>query len=104
MVIARGDTHSSRCKVGSMHVDRATAIALIFSSAMFLPATGAPAMHGADTQDMDRSIKPGDDFYGYANGSWVRKVVIPTGQPGYDNRAVLRERTGQRVRDLIREA
>jgi putative endopeptidase len=87
-----------------MHVVRTTAVILIFASAMFLHATSAPVTPDANTQDMDRSIKPGDDFYGYANGGWITKAAIPAGQAGYDTRALLRERTSQRVHDLIREA
>jgi predicted metalloendopeptidase len=57
-----------------------------------------------DEQDIDRSIKPGDDFYRYANGGWLASVSIPVGQPSYDTRAVLTSKTSQRVRDLIQEA
>jgi predicted metalloendopeptidase len=55
-------------------------------------------------EDIDRSIKAGDDFYHYANGSWLRTVVIPAGQTTYDTRSLLVARTSQRVRDLIQEA
>jgi len=34
----------------------------------------------------------------------MKTVQIPAGHAGYDTRAVLTERTGQRVRDLIAEA
>jgi len=30
-----------------------------------------------DINNMDTSIKPGDDFYSYANGKWVEKNDIP---------------------------
>ncbi|MGH9747242.1 MAG: M13 family metallopeptidase [Candidatus Acidiferrales bacterium] len=53
---------------------------------------------------MDRSIKPGDDFYRYANGGWLATAAIPAGQSSYDNRAVLTERTSRRVRKLIQDA
>jgi predicted metalloendopeptidase len=53
---------------------------------------------------MERSLKPGDDFYRYANGGWLGTVAIPSGQTSYDTRAMVRERTSQRVRDLIQEA
>ena len=26
---------------------------------------------------MDKSVKPGDDFFSYANGSWVKNTPIP---------------------------
>jgi putative endopeptidase len=54
--------------------------------------------------DIDRSIKPGDDFYRYANGGWLAKTAIPDGQQSYDTRALLVARTSQRVRDLIQGA
>jgi hypothetical protein len=42
--------------------------------------------------EMDRSIKPGDDFYRYANGGWLGTVAIPAGHSSYDTRAMLMER------------
>jgi putative endopeptidase len=83
---------------------RTTALNLIFASAMVLHAQGGAMAHDPNTQEMDRSVKPGDDFYGYANGGWLRTVAIPAGQAVYDTRALLMERTGQRVRDLIQAA
>ncbi len=53
---------------------------------------------------MDRSIKPGDDFYRYANGGWLAKVATNAGQTTYDTRTMLMETTSQRVHDLIQEA
>ena len=55
-------------------------------------------------QDMDRSVRPGDDFYHYANGGWLKTSTIPAGQTSYDTRAILVAKTNQRVRDLIQEA
>src|SRR5258708_7616578 len=62
------------------------------------------AMPQASTQDIDRSIKPGYDFYRYANGGWLAKTTIPAGQSSYDTRAMLKGKTSQRVRDLIQTA
>ncbi|MGA2697809.1 MAG: M13 family metallopeptidase [Terriglobales bacterium] len=52
----------------------------------------------------DPSIKPGDDFYCYANGRWLATAAIPAGQATYDNRAMINEQTALRVRDLIHNA
>jgi putative endopeptidase len=79
---------------------RTMAFVMISASAVCLVAA-APV---ANAQDMDRSIKPGDDFYRYANGGWLRTTAIPAGQLSYDTRAVLTEKTAQRVRDLIQAA
>ena len=32
---------------------------------------------GFEATGMDRSIKPGDDFFGYVNGNWVKQTKIP---------------------------
>lgn len=53
---------------------------------------------------MDRSVKPGDDFYRYANGGWLKWAAIPAGQSSYGNGAMLVEKTSQRIRDLIDHA
>lgn len=87
-----------------MPVIRASSIALLLASALCLHAHSATDSHLANINDMDRSIRPGDDFYRYANGAWLEKVKIPEGQALYDTRALLVDRTGQRVRDLVHES
>jgi predicted metalloendopeptidase len=79
-------------------------VTLIVACAIVLHAQIGAIAHDPNTQEMDRAIKPGDDFYGYANGGWLRTVAIPAGQAAYDTRALLMERTSQRVRDLIQGA
>jgi predicted metalloendopeptidase len=63
---------------------------LIFASALALGAcharTGdAPAQGqeqgtgiGIDISWMDKAVKPGDDFFSYADGSWVKNTAIPS--------------------------
>jgi predicted metalloendopeptidase len=80
------------------------AITAIFTVAVFLTAAVSPIAQQSSEDDVNRSIKPGDDFYGYANGGWLGRVAIPAGQPSYDTRAILMEKTGQRVSALIQEA
>src|SRR3954465_5792196 len=64
---------------------------------------GAQESVGPDTE-IDRSIKPGDDFYRYANGEWLRAAAIKYGESTFDNRAILTGKASQRVRDLIQGA
>ncbi|HEY5644383.1 MAG TPA: hypothetical protein VIS76_00450, partial [Pseudomonadales bacterium] len=35
------------------------------------PAESVPATDGVDLSLMDPSVRPGDDFYRYANGGWL---------------------------------
>ncbi len=40
--------------------------------------TGAqPAPHGLNLADLDRTCKPCDDFYKFADGGWMAKNPIP---------------------------
>jgi putative endopeptidase len=77
---------------------------VVVASQVFLSAAAAPVAHHVNTQDMDRSNKPGDDFYRYANGGWLRTAAIPVGQPSFETRSLLIEKTSQRVRNLIQDA
>ncbi len=85
-----------------MPLSRATAFLVILASAISFSA--AAVDQNAGTQDIDRSVKPGDDFYRYSNGAWLKREAIPAGRTSYDTRAILTERTSQRVRSLIQEA
>ena len=58
----------------------------------------------ANVSDTDISVKPGDDFYRYANGGWMARNAIPAGQQRYDTRAILAASTRERVRNLIQGA
>ncbi len=79
-----------------------THVAII--AATVLSAAAQSAAQHWNEDDTDHSIKPGNDFYGYANGGWLRKVVIPAGQSSYDTRALVNEKTGKRVCELIQGA
>jgi len=83
---------------------RAAVFALFIAAAILLMCAFRPAAENAFTDDMDRSINPGDDFYRYANGGWLKTASIPAGQATFDTRAILAARTSQRVRSLIQDA
>ena len=74
---------------------------LFLVCAVFWGVAGAQSV---GIQDPDRSVKPGNDFYRYANGNWLRTVTMPAAQSSYDNRAMLAERTSQRVREIVQDA
>jgi predicted metalloendopeptidase len=68
------------------------------------PAGAANAAHGIDLAGMDRSIAPGDDFFGYANGTWLRTTAIPPDRSSYGVGSALIELTRQRTAGLIQDA
>ncbi len=58
---------------------------------------------GIDVAGMDRSVKPGDDFFAYANGTWLNDTEIPADRSSYGAGSILSEVTDRRVADLIQE-
>ena len=67
------------------------------------PASGLPD-GGVDLAGMDRSVKPGDDFFAYANGAWLKTAEIPADRSSYGTDAILSEETSKRIRELIQQA
>jgi predicted metalloendopeptidase len=53
---------------------------------------------------MDRSVAPGDDFFAYANGTWLKKTEIPADRAAYGVGAAMTELSAQRTGALIQEA
>ncbi|HKE58384.1 MAG TPA: M13 family metallopeptidase [Pyrinomonadaceae bacterium] len=78
--------------------------ALVFACAVSLIVIDPSTAQHTYADEMDRSIKPGDDFYRYANGGWLKTAAKRAVQSTYDNRATLTEKTNQRVRELIQNA
>ena len=52
-------------------------VAAAMSCSVALAAGPALGIWGFDTTAMDRSVKPGDDFHRYANGTWIQRTTIP---------------------------
>lgn len=65
--------------------------------------TNAPR-HGIAVANIDRSVKPGDDFYRYANGEWIARTEIPADRPGIGVFSVLADRSSKNVAAIIEEA
>src|SRR3954469_10775498 len=74
----------------------------LLALALLLTSTGT--VFGQNINDLDRSVRPGDDFYRYANGGWLGTAKIPAGQKSFDTRAILAAKTSERVRTLIQDA
>jgi predicted metalloendopeptidase len=68
------------------------------------PATTAPAARGIDLAGIDRTVAPGDDFFAYANGAWVKTTEIPPDRSSYGISTMLEELTSQRTAALIKQA
>jgi putative endopeptidase len=60
--------------------------------------------HGIRAADMDRSVKPGDDFYQYANGGWMKRTEIPPDRATVSAFNTLNDLANKRTAGLIEQA
>ena len=58
---------------------------------------------GFDVSGMDRSVAPGDDFFTYANGSWVKNTPMPADKATYGMFNALDDLSKERTRGIIEE-
>jgi len=81
----------------------ATAALVCAALAATPPAEKAAAIGawGFDLTGMDRSVKPGDDFFDYANGAWFKRTTIPPDRTSIGSFQELRILSEQRMKDLI---
>src|SRR3954452_22175544 len=56
---------------------------------------------GFDVQGMDRTVKPGDDFFKYVNRSWLAKTQISADKTAYGGVGVLSDLSEARVHALL---
>ena len=64
------------------------------------PAPAAPTS-GIDIAGMDKSVQPGDDFDGYANGGWSKTATIPDDRSSTGVFLTVFEKAEQRTKDLV---
>jgi len=52
-------------------------------------------------EGVDATIKPGDNFFAYANGGWLKSTQIPAGKDRWTARTEIDERTRPRIAQLL---
>jgi putative endopeptidase len=73
--------------------------------ALSLFATLALAVwRGPDLTGMDPAMLPGNDFFAYANGGWLKITEIPADRSSYGTAEILSDLTTQQVNDLLKAA
>jgi putative endopeptidase len=53
---------------------------------------------------MDLSVRPGDNFYEYVNGIWIKNNPVPPSKTRWGSFDELREQSSQRLKLLLEEA
>ena len=77
---------------------------LAFSATWALPIRALTADPGIDIAGMDQSVKPGDDFFGYANGGWMKATEIPADRTSFGAFDVIFDEVNKRTAGIITEA
>ena len=63
-----------------------------------------PETHGIVVANIDRSVKPGDDFYHYANGAWIKRTELPPDRSELGVFDSVNDLSKKRTAGLIEEA
>ncbi len=81
----------------------ACALGLVLFSAQ-AQETPKQENHGIAVTDIDRSLKPGDDFFRYTNGEWLKRTEIPPDRASVGVFNTLNDVANKRTAGLIEEA
>ena len=81
---------------------------LLMTAAMALAvpaAAAAPAFGtwGYDATSMERSVKPGDDFFDYVNGAWLKRTNIAADRTFVGIDSVLNDKIDSDVRAIVED-
>ncbi len=57
--------------------------------------------YGFDIAGMDTAIKPGDDFYNYANGTWAKNTPIPADKSNYGAFNILADNAQKQTQEIL---
>jgi putative endopeptidase len=70
-----------------------------------VPASGRAVIgqFGLDSSAGDPHVKPGDDFFAFANGGWLKSFAIPEDHSSYGPFDRLEELSTERVRGIIEQ-
>ncbi len=58
---------------------------------------------GVELVNMDKTVKPGDDFFKYVNGTWLKNTEIPADKSNYGSFNILGDRSEAQVKAIIQD-
>jgi putative endopeptidase len=76
-------------------------LSLAVALAATAPLRAQQRIPGLDAAGMDPSVQPGDDFFGYANGTWLDRTEIPADRGSYGSFNVADEVARARLAELV---
>ena len=91
----------------TQHTYRHTVAAVATVAAIALataPALAQTRTSGIDTTNLDRSVRPQDDFFRFVNGGWLKKTIIPGDATGTGAFQELADRSRNGLHELFEDA
>jgi putative endopeptidase len=87
------------------YIKKLVSLALMFLLAVSaLRAVPPENTYSLDVAGMDKSVNPGDDFFAYANGDWLKATKIPDDRSSYGVFDALAVEANEQTSELIKEA
>jgi putative endopeptidase len=79
----------------------ATALSTVLSHAQDTAGHPQLGKWGVDLSAMDKSVKPGDDFFLYVNGGWLKTATIPPDRASSGSFQDLRIHSEKQMREIV---
>ncbi len=76
---------------------------MAMASLSLMTMAQTPLGSGLDVTDFDASVKPGNDFYEYACGGWMKKHPLPAAYSRYGSFDKLQEDNDKRINAILSE-
>ena len=59
--------------------------------------------YGIELKNMDQAVKPGDNFFKYVNGTWLKNTEIPADKSNYGSFGMLHDQSVKDVQAIIQD-
>ena len=76
-------------------------VSVILLALLILLSVDSPAVRAIDRDEFDTAVKPGDDFFQYINGKWIKKNPIPAEYSRWGVFAEIRDRNLTTLHDIL---
>jgi putative endopeptidase len=76
---------------------------MVMASISMMTMAQQPLSSGLDRANFDSTVRPGDDFFGYACGGWMKKNPLPAAYSRYGSFDQLQETNDKRINGILSE-
>jgi len=90
-------------RMKTLNVLAACGLVLCSAFMVITSGCGTGATPAIDKKNMDTSVRPGVNFFRYANGGWLDRTEIPEDKTAYSSFNVLREQMDKDIHNLLEE-